>query len=280
MSEPLTDAVTYEVSGSTATITLDSPHNRNAISPALLDGMTDGLHRAEEDPQVRSLVLTHTGNTFCAGADLKSQSQTGETGGHSAAGATQGRSPADALRERGEAGSRVNRALLQSPLPIVAVLHGHVRAGGMGFVASCDFAIAGREATFGLSEVRIGVVPAVIAPPVLARLSDRTAADWLLRGGVADAQQAAAAGFISRAVDGDADAVNTAVGQLLEDLRKGAPEALAAAKALVNGRVLADLDAREAQMLDLSARFFGSPEAQAGMQAFLHKKPAPWVAEQ
>lgn len=272
--------VRYSVDGSTATITLDSPHNRNAITQALLDGISEGLEQAGADEAVRSIVLTHTGNVFCAGADLRDSAD------------------ASAPQERGRAANTVIRKLLTCPKPIIAAVHGHVRAGGMGFAAACDMVVAGPRASFGLSEVRIGVVAAMIAPVVLARLDDRTAADWLLRARTVSAEEAEDAGFITRAITAgqsgagtagqntdtagsDADTVradvDTAVEEILADLRRGAPKALAASKSIVNQRVLAEMDRREGEMIELSGQFFTGDDARAGMQAFFDKTNPPWV---
>ncbi|GAA1323623.1 enoyl-CoA hydratase-related protein [Leucobacter albus] len=281
-------SVRYEVSGSTATITLDNPEKRNAINPEMLAGLRSGLAAAEADAAVRAVVLTHTGNTFCAGADLS-----GQAVGESEA------SPEERLRESGAQAAEVTRLLAESPRPIIAAIHGHVRAGGMGFVASCDFVVAGPRATFGLSEVRIGVVAAIISPPVLARLGDRVAAEWMLRGGAVSAAEAAAAGFVTRAVGGAGAeagaagaaagagagagageaAVAEAVGEILADLRKAAPGALAASKRLVNRALLARLDAETDEMIELSASGFASAEGQAGIQSFLQRTAPPWVLE-
>lgn len=264
--------VQYAVTGSTATLTLDSPENRNAITPALLEGIADGLAAAVADEAVRSIVLTHTGGTFCAGADLKAASNR-ETSGENI-------SPEERQRQTSRQASGSFRSLLECPKPIIAVINGHVRAGGMGFAAGCDFVVAGPKATFGLSEVRIGVVAAMIGPPVLARLGDRVAAEWILRGGPVSAQEAAAAGFITRAVDGEGVTVEQAVEEILSDLRKAAPAALAASKELVNRPTLERVRRDEEEMIALSARFFSSPEAAAGMGAFLQKTAPPWVVEQ
>lgn len=253
--------VTYTVKGSTATITLDSPHNRNAISEALLEGIDEGISQAVEDEAVRSLVLTHTGTVFSAGADLKGSSKTADP------------------RARAQAANSVIRRLLTCPKPVIGAINGHVRAGGMGFTAACDMVVAGPQATFGLSEVRIGVVAAMIAPVVLARLDDRTAADWLLRARTVTAQEAMTAGFITHALPADGPSVDDVVDDILADLRKGAPQALAASKSIVNRAVLAAMDSREAEMIDLSGQFFSSSDAKAGMQAFFDKTPPPWVVE-
>lgn len=264
--------VRYAVSGSTATLTLDSPENRNAITPALLDGIVDGLTAAATDEAVRSIVVTHTGGTFCAGADLKAASNREASGGNRV-------SAEERQRQSSSQASATFRALLECPKPIIAAINGHVRAGGMGLVAGCDFVVAGPKATFGLSEVRIGVVAAMIGPPVLARISDRVAADWMLRGRPVSAAEAAAAGFITLAVDGNEVTGEQAVEEILSDLRKAAPSALAASKELVNRAALDRARRDEAEMIALSARFFSSPEATAGMGAFLQKTAPPWVMD-
>ena len=266
--------VRYEVDGSTALITLDAPHNRNALTPELVAGIEDGLTKAEEDSAVRAVVLTHTGRVFCAGADLKGQSKTSGEQGEGDDGAA-----LETLKERSRHGGRVMRRLLASPRPIIAAIDGHVRAGGMGFVAACDVVIAGPGATFGLSEVRVGVVAATIGPLVLARIGERTAAEWFLRGNAVSAAEAQSAGFVTRAVDGEDVSVDRAVEEVLADLRKGAPAALAASKALVNRAVLMRVDREDEEMVDLSAGFFAGADAQLGMAAFLNKEQPPWVVD-
>lgn len=254
----------YELHGSTAVITLDNPEKRNAITEELLADISAGVHAAEVDPDVRSIVLTHTGNTFCAGADL-----TGPVSGVS-------ESPLERIRRSGEQAAAVYRLLAESPRPVIAAIHGHVRAGGMGFVASSDFVIAGPRATFGLSEVRIGVVAAIISAPVLSRIGDRVASDWLLRGGAVSASEAAAAGFVTRAVDGESTTVDDAVAAILADLRRGAPAALAASKRLVNRSLIARMDHETDELVELSASAFSSAEGQAGIQSFLQRTAPPW----
>lgn len=259
-------SVSYTVEGSTATLTLDAPVNRNAINRALLEGISEGLTRASADDAVRSIVLTHTGTVFCAGADLKEQSPAGSAEGARPLGAS--------------AANTVIGALLTCPKPVLAAIHGHVRAGGMGFAAACDFVIAGPRASFGLTEVRIGVVAAMIAPVVLARIGDRTAADWLLRARTITPSEALSAGFVSHAITEAGDSVEATVEEILADLRKAAPAALASSKKIVNRRALELMDAREEEMIELSGRFFASNDAKAGMQAFFEKQTPPWVLEQ
>ncbi|MCW2679881.1 MAG: putative enoyl-CoA hydratase/isomerase family protein, partial [Frankiales bacterium] len=165
-----------------ATITLDSPANRNALSAQLRRELGAHLATAVADDAVRVLVLAHTGRVFCAGMDLK------EARGGSAD--AQGVNEFPALLE----------ALWTSPKPVVAQVAGAARAGGVGMVAACDVAIASTAASFAFTEVRIGVVPAVISVPVLPRLTARAAHELMLTGEVFDAQRAAEVGLVNRAV--------------------------------------------------------------------------------
>lgn len=260
------NAVNYEVIGSTARLTLDAPERRNAITHELLERFAASLSAANADPGVRAIVIGHTGTTFCAGADLSGS-------------VAEQSDPHERQLQLSKMASAAFRSLLETPKPVIGAIDGHVRAGGMGFAAGCDFVVAGPKATFGLSEVRIGLVAAMIAPPVLARLNDRTAADWMLRGRSVSALEAAAAGFITQAVDGSSVTVQQAVDAILADLRMSAPQALAASKQLVNQRVLARWQRESDAMIELSAQFFTAPDAAAGMQAFREKSAPPWVLD-
>src|SRR3989442_1636600 len=158
------ELVHYEVQRGIATITLDSPHNRNALSAQLRSELRDHLSTAVGDDTVRVIVLSHTGPVFCAGMDLK------EAGGASAG--QQGVNEFPAILEQ----------IWTSPKPVVARLAGPARAGGIGMIAACDIAVAAHSATFAFSEVRIGVVPAVISLTVLPRLNPRAAHELFLTG--------------------------------------------------------------------------------------------------
>lgn len=280
------NALNYKVVGSTAWLTLDAPERRNAITAELLEQFAAAMNSANTDHGVRAIVLGHTGSTFCAGADLSGAKMSGaEPSGAKLSGAEMRRPAAEELnpRERqmylSKMASSAFRSLIESPKPVIGAIDGHVRAGGMGFAAGCDFVVAGPRATFGLSEVRIGLVAAMIAPPVLARLGDRNAADWMLRGRTVSASEAAAAGFVTQAVDGIKTTVEQAVDAILADLRLSAPAALAASKKLLNARVLRRWDREANDMIELSAHFFTSPDAAAGMRAFREKSAAPWVLD-
>lgn len=154
--------VQYEVEGRAARLTLDSPHNRNALSSGLVRQLREGLLRAATDRTVRAVVLTHTGNTFCAGADLS------ESTGASA-------DPQDVAKDRAGQLTALLRDILELPLPVVIAVNGHVRAGGFGLVGAADIAVAGPDSTFALTEARIGVAPSIISLTLLPRLTGRAA---------------------------------------------------------------------------------------------------------
>lgn len=246
------------------TIVLDSPANRNALSPALIDGIRNGLKQARETGS-RCAVLTHTGNTFCAGADLSTKGKSAPA------------DPEARLQAQQESGRRLVGLLtdiLESPVPVIGHITGHVRAGGMGLVAACDHVVAGSDATFGLSEVRIGVVAAIVSTVICERIDDRTAADWFLTGRAVSAQEAASARFVTTAADDS----NAAVQALVQELHRGAPSALRGTKEMLNSRILSRMATEADEMLTLSAHHFQSEDAAAGIRAFRTKSDPPWLA--
>ena len=257
--------VRYEVADGRATLTLDSPHNRNAISSRLLTELHQGLADAAADPSVRAIVLAHTGNTFCAGADLTEASAA--SGDGSAA------DPAGAAAERTRGMVDLLRALLETPKPIVARIDGHVRAGGMGIVGACDVVVAGPRSTFALTEVRLGLAASVISLTLLPRMSPRSVSRYLLTGEKFDPGEAQRIGLITLAADDSEEAVDA----LVAELRKGSPQGLAESKAIANSAALADFDGAAARVAAQSARLFGTEEAMEGMMSFLQKRPASWA---
>jgi len=253
----MTDLVSYVVDGAVARLTLDSPHNRNALSSTLVEQLRTGLRRAADDPAVRSIVLGHSGGTFCAGADLSEATDA---------------DPGKAMAARTAELAALLRAIVECPLPVIAAVDGHVRAGGMGLVGACDIAIAGSSSTFALTEVRIGVAPAVISLTLLPKMTPRAAARYYLTGETFTAQQAAEIGLITVAVDD----VRAAVAAITADLAKGSPQGLAASKAYTTEAVLAGFDRDAERFAEQSALLFDSEEAREGMLAFLQKRPPRW----
>ena len=260
-----------------AKLTLNSPHNRNALSGGLVSQLHQGLRDAAEDPAVRVVVLGHTGGTFCAGADL-SQASGGDPRGDCERGVT-GRSGSppsayDMAVARALEMAALMRAIVESPRPVIAAINGHVRAGGFGLVGACDIAVAGPASSFALTEARIGVAPAIISLTLLPKMSARTAARYYLTGEKFDADEAAAIGLITMAVE-DVDA---AVASLVADIGKGSPQGLAASKALTTAAVLEGFDRNAERLAEESARLFVSDEAHEGMLAFLQKRAPNWAS--
>ena len=250
----------YEAENGVATLTLDSPANRNALSSVLVAQLHAGLREATADPDVRVVVLAHTGNTFCAGADLSEATSEPVDPEGPAAG-----------RARALAG--LLRALVALPKPVVAAVEGHVRAGGMGLVAACDLAVAGPAASFALTEARLGVAPSIISLTVLPRLTSRAASRYFLPGEKFDAARAEALGLVTLA----ADDVPAAVAELVAALRQGSPQGLAESKKLVTAPILAAFDADADALASASARLFASDEAREGMTAFLQRRAPRWA---
>ncbi|MFC1230925.1 MULTISPECIES: enoyl-CoA hydratase family protein [Streptomyces] len=230
------------------TLSLDAPERRNALSAALLAELAGALTDAGRDDGVRAVVLTHTGNTFSAGADLRDP-------------------PAP------EALTGLLRQLVELPKPVVARVTGHVRAGGLGLLGACDIAAASDTATFAFTEVRIGVAPAVISLPLLPRADPRALARHYLTGERFDAAEAVRTGLLT-AHGEDVDAV---LAPVLDGLRRAAPEALAETKRLLTARVLETFDRDAAGLTALSARLFSSATAREGMTAFLERRDPEWV---
>lgn len=250
------ELVRYRVARGIGTITLDSPRNRNALSAGLRGELTAHLDAAMSDAEVRVIVLDHTGPVFCAGMDLK-EAGTGS--------ASQGMTEFPAILER----------IWTGPKPVVAKLAGPARAGGVGLVAACDIAVAADTATFAFSEVRIGVVPAVISVTVLPRLAPRAAHELFLTGEPFDAARAVAIGLLNSAVP--AADLDAEVARYAGMLALGGPTALGATKQLLREPRPADLGTAFAGLLELSTRFFASEEGQEGIRAFSEKRPPAWV---
>lgn len=238
------------VEAGVATITLDSPGNRNALSQRLLADLHSALDRATE-PEVRAIVLTHTGTAFCAGADLKERSSGPPDSG-----------PMVHALER----------LMTCDQPTIAAVKGAVRAGGIGLMAACDLVVVQPTATFAFTEVRIGVAPAIIAVPILRRVSASRLTAPFLTGEAFDAVTALDMGLVTHV----ADDVDDAIAHICQGLRMGSPSAVAATKRLLHRVPGLPVHEAFAEMRALSEALFSSPDAAEGMTAFLSKRAPAW----
>jgi enoyl-CoA hydratase/carnithine racemase len=249
--------VHYAVEGPVARITLDSPDNRNALSTMLVNQLHQGLTDATEETGVRAVVLDHTGGTFCAGADLAE---------------AVGRDPGEVAVDRARELTQLLRRILKLPIPVIAAVDGHVRAGGLGLVGACDIAVAGPASTFALTEARIGVAPSIISLTLLPKMTARAAGRYFLTGEKFGPAEAADIGLTTVA----ADDVKATVSEFTAAIGKASPQGLAASKALTTAEILEAFDRHAEDLTEQSARLFVSDEAREGMLAFLQKRRPSW----
>ena len=248
----MTDELVHlDVEGPRASITLDSQHNRNALSRQLVAELFAALEAAEADPEVRVVLVRAAGKVFCSGADLSEAT-------------------ADGMEEGARRIVALQRYVVTMSKPVVLRLHGAVRAGGIGLVAASDVVIADEEATFALTEVKLGLAAAIISLTVHARMNPRAAALTTLGGEVFGGRDAAAYGLVTEAVP--ADALDVRVDEVCGQLATGAAQGLRESKAILNRDLVARIDDHGEEMAALSARLFASDEARAAMTAFLNRK--------
>ncbi len=242
------ELVHLEVADAIATITLDSEHNRNALSRQLVTELSERLTTADADADVKAVLVRSAGRVFCSGADLSEAAD-------------------GSMEEGARAIVALQRQIATAEKPVVVELGGPVRAGGLGIVGAADIVVAAESVTFALTEVRLGLAAATISLSLLAKLSPREASDVFLTGRTFEAAEAQRIGLVTRTVpDGElADAVQS----VLDDLVKGFPQGLREAKSLLNHDLVARIDALGEDMATLSARLFGSDEAREAMLAFL-----------
>ena len=257
----MSDAVSLDVSDGVATIALDRPEARNRLDAEGLNLLARHLRVTADDPDVRVVVLTGSGNTFCSGADLAGALAAHEGG--FAAGGTAGL--VDVLC-----------SMLDHPKPLIARVQGHVAGGGNGLVAACDLAVASSDARFAFSEVRVGVAPAIISVVCLSVMHRRDAQELLLTGERVSADRVMRAGLVTSVVE--PEALDSAVAAYVDQLRRGGPQAVGMTKDLLRRIPAMERSAAFAIAAEISAGLFTSPEAQEGMSAFLEKRDPPWVS--
>jgi methylglutaconyl-CoA hydratase len=251
----MSQAVLLDIGRGVATLTLNQPDNRNAMTSALLDGLGDGLESAIADNAVRVIVLTNEGTTFSAGADLKG-------GG---------------LAPSRFGLPRILGLILDSPKPVLGRIAGHCMGGGVGLAAACDISVARSDVKFGFTEVRIGAAPAIISVVCLAKMRRGDALELFLSGERISAERARQVGLINSVVE--PEGFDEELESLAAKVMAGAPGALAASKRLVFDVSGVDRDTAFARTAEISRELFGSAEALEGMAAFREKRPASWVPE-
>lgn len=245
------ELVHYSVADALATVTLDSPHNRNALSRQLVSELSERLEQAGADAAVKVVLVRQEGRVFCSGADLAEAT-------------------ADGMEEGARRIVALQRQIATLDTPVVVRVEGAVRAGGIGIVAAGDVAISADDATYALTEVKLGLAAAIISLTVHARMSPRAAALTTLGGEVFDGRAAAEYGLVTRAVP--AADLDDAVATVCAQLATGAPQGLRESKRILNADLVRRIDELGDDMAALSARLFASDEARAAMTAFLDRK--------
>ncbi|MBI5622700.1 MAG: enoyl-CoA hydratase/isomerase family protein [Elusimicrobia bacterium] len=247
--------------GALATVRLNRPEARNAMDAGFFQELAEAFAGLSADPSVRVVVLSAEGKDFCAGADLNWMRSAGQLRGEEA-------------RKDAALVAGMCLAVARCRAPVVARVQGGVYGGGLGLVASCDIAIAGLESRWCFSEVRLGVVPAVISPFVLRKIGAGQALRCYLTAEPFTAKEALAMGLVQEAVpEAELDAK---VDGVVKRIMANGPGAVAEAKALVRKLAAPELDAELAACIETLVRVRSTPEAQEGLKAFLEKRPASW----
>lgn len=257
-------SILTEVDGPLGILTLNKPERHNAFDETLVGEITQGLRELEADPRVRALVLSSAGRSFCAGVDLNWMKRLSSL------------APEDNLRDARNLASLLS-TLNELSKPTVARIQGPAYGVGVGLVAACDIAVATFEAQFALTEVKLGLIPAVISPYVLAAIGERQARRYMLTAERFSASQAYRIGLVHEIVPDEAS-LDDAVGELVEALLKNGPRAQGECKALI--RVIAGQPIDETTIEETTQRIVrvrASAEGREGLNAFLEKRKPGWL---
>lgn len=261
----MSETILTEIDAGVGLITLNRPERHNAFDDVLIGELTAALSDMDADPAVRVVVLGSRGKSFCAGADLNWMKR--------AAGYSAERTRRDTLDL-----ARLLRTLDEMGKPTIARVQGPAYGGGVGLIAACDIAIATYDAQFALTEVKLGIIPAVISPYVLAAIGARKARRYLLSAERLSAAEAYRIGLLHEIVPGEPE-LDDAVGELVDALLANGPLALGECKALI--RAVAGAPVTDELVEDTAqriARVRASAEGREGMSAFLEKRKPSWLA--
>jgi methylglutaconyl-CoA hydratase len=246
-----------------STITLDRPAVHNAFNDELISKITQAIEELGSSPSVRVIVLRSNGPSFSAGGDLnwmrRAATYTAE----------------ENLRDA-RAGANMFLAVTRCPKPVIARVHARALGGGSGLVACCDMAVAVESAEFGFPEVKIGLLPAIIGPFVIARIGVANAREYFLTGARFPASRAREIGLVQQVVR-DEQVMDSVIEEWIKELLTASPSAIAAAKKLISEVSNRPLES----VLDVAAESIAnartSPEGRAGVEAFLSRKSPPWI---
>ncbi len=246
-----------------AIITLNRPEVHNAFDPEMVGALTATLADISANDAIRAVVIAGAGKSFCAGADISHMRQSAKF--------TKAQNYKAAIES-----ARMLHALYTLNKPTIAAVHGAVRGGGCGIVAACDIAIATRTASFRLSEVKIGIVPAMISPYVIGAIGERQARRYMLSGETFDCAEAWRIGLVHDLVE--EETLTTRVGEMLGQLYTSGPKAVHAIKQLIPQSAHSSIGASIIEETSkVIADIRATPEAQEGLTAFLEKRKPSWT---
>jgi methylglutaconyl-CoA hydratase len=255
------ETIRVERTGQVARIVLNRPEIRNAFDDVMIRELRQALAELGNDASLRLVVLTGEGKAFCAGADLHWMRRMLTF--------TYEENYADALEL-----SRLLREIYDFPRPVVGRINGPAIGGGTGLVAACDIAVAAEDAVFGFSEVKIGLVPACIAPYLLKRVGERYVREYFMTGERLTAAKALECGLVNHVVP--AAGLDAAIEQVVHSIIGSGPEALTASKRLVPAIGEMTLDEAGPFTAEVIARMRVGAEGQEGMSAFLERRKPRW----
>lgn len=262
----MSEFVTLSVDDQVARVTLDRPSLHNAFNEKVMAELIDSFAKLGRMDSVRVVVLASTGKTFCAGADINWMKRMVDFSFDDNV------SDATVL-------AKMLRGIRDCSKPVIARIHGATIGGGVGLIAACDLAVAVESAFFSLSEVKLGIVPAVISPFVMEKIGPGAARRYALTAERFSAAEAHRIGLISHVVD-DADAMDSWIAKMCDLLKANGPLALAACKTILTEVAGVHWDQVQARTAERIAEIRVSPEGQEGLKAFLEKRPPRWQADQ
>jgi methylglutaconyl-CoA hydratase len=260
----MSTSVAIERQGPVGLVTMNRPERHNAFDDVLIGELTEALRSVEAEDAIRVVVLSGTGKSFSAGADLNWMRRMA------------GYSKEDNVRDAMGLGALM-RTLAFLRKPTIARVHGAAYGGGVGLVACCDVAVANHAATFALSEVKLGLIPAVISPYVVAAMGERAARRYFLTGERFEAAEAWRTGLVSELATSDAE-MDEKIGTLVDLMLEASPAAQREAKDLVRAVAAKPVTSELIQdTAERIARLRASPEGREGVAAFLEKRKPSWV---
>lgn len=254
------DSLRFEIEGGIATITLNRPEKRNAISGEMIEELLAALQEIEAGP-ARVVILTGAGKAFCSGMDLDTLA------------AIARQSPQQNLDDSRRM-AQLFRRLWSFPAPLIAAVNGPAIAGGCGIAALCDFTLAVPEAKFGYAEVRIGFIPALVAVFLTRQIGEKRARDLLLTGRIVDAEEARRIGLVTELVP--AEKLMASARELASALLAASPTSLARTKRLLCNFAAAEIDRGLEQAVAENARIRSTADFREGVSAFLEKRKPKW----